>query len=406
MSRQTILILGGGVGGITVANSLRAKLASEHRIILVDRKTEHVFSPSLLWVMVGKRRPSQITRELHRLVRPGVEIVVAMAQDINVDARSVKTSNGDLSFDYLVVALGADLAPEVLPGFRESARTPYDLDGSEEIWKVLQHFSGGRVTVFVHSAPYKCPAAPYEIALLLDDYLRKQGRRNLCELDVYTPEALPMGVAGPEMGQAVVSMLKAKEVSFHPEVKLTRIDSERTELLFDNHESVPSDLLVGVPPHRPPVVVKESALSNDAGWIPVDRRSLQTRYQNIYAIGDVTAVSLANGKPLPKAGVFAEGEGQTVARRIADEIEHGGTQENYDGLGFCWIETGGGSAGFASGDFYAEPDPNVSLPRSGRVWHWGKILFEKYWLGTGLTRATSRTALRAASKFLGVKTSL
>ena len=138
----------------------------------------------------------------------------------------------------------------------------------------------------------------------------------------------------------------------------------------------------------------------------MDRRTLQTRYDNVYAIGDVTAVSLANGKPLPKAGVFAEGQGRTVACRIAEEIGGAGTQAEFDGLGFCWIETGGGLAGFASGEFYAEPDPVVSLPHLRRFWHWGKILFEKYWLGQGLTRLMARTMLQVGSKILGVSASL
>jgi sulfide:quinone oxidoreductase len=215
-----------------------------------------------------------------------------------------------------------------------------------------------------------------------------------------------MGVAGPEMGRAVVNMLETKGIGFHPDMNVTHIDSERKELVFTNSDSVSFDFLVGVPPHKPPKVVKESALSNDSGWIPVNKMTLQTRYDNVYAIGDVTAISLANGKPLPKAGVFAEGQGLAVARRIADQIEGIDTQAEFDGLGFCWIETGGGSAGFASGEFYAEPDPVVPLPRSGRIWHWGKVVFEKYWLGTGLTRVIAKSVLRAGQKVFGITTSL
>ena len=135
-------------------------------------------------------------------------------------------------------------------------------------------------------------------------------------------------------------------------------------------------------------------------------RTLETPYENVYAIGDVAAVSLANGKPLPKAGVFAEGHGRTVAGRIADRIEGIETQAEFDGLGFCWIETGGGSAGFAGGEFYAEPEPVVPLPRVGKTWHWGKVLFERYWLAEGLPRVVAKTALRIGSKILGVSASL
>jgi sulfide:quinone oxidoreductase len=133
---------------------------------------------------------------------------------------------------------------------------------------------------------------------------------------------------------------------------------------------------------------------------------LQTRYENVYAIGDVTAVTLANGMALPKAAVFAEGQARTVARRIAAEVQGTGLREEFDGAGFCWIEMGSGSAGFASGEFYAEPDPLVPLPRSGRMWHWGKILFEKYWLGEGVTREVSKLGLNLGSKVLGIPVSL
>ncbi len=210
MTGKTVLILGGGIGGIVTANAMRDRLTSKHRVILIDKRMDYVFSPSLLWVMVGWRRPERITKDLRRLVRPGVEITTTQVQEIDPDAQMVMTSSGDL----------------------------------------------------------------------------------------------------------------------------------------------------------------------------------------------------ANGKPLPKAGVFAEGQGQTVALRIAEEIEGKGRQAEFDGLGFCWIETGGGMAGFASGEFYAEPDPVVPLPHASRMWHWGKILFEKYWLGQGLTRLMARTMLRVGSKILGVSGSL
>jgi sulfide:quinone oxidoreductase len=152
--------------------------------------------------------------------------------------------------------------------------------------------------------------------------------------------------------------------------------------------------------------VKDSALTNEAGWVLVDKRTMQTTSENVFAIGDVTAVTLANGMALPKAGVFAEGQAQTVAHRIAADIHKTGQEAEFDGLGFCWIESGAGSAGFASGEFYSEPNPTVPLPRSGRMWHLGKILFEKYWLSKGLTRQVSRIGLNVGSRFLGIPASL
>jgi len=407
MSGKTTLILGGGVGGIVTANALRDQLPPEHRVIVVDKRAEYVFTPSLLWVMVGWRQPQQITKNLRRLVRPGVEVVQAKVQEINSDRRQVKTSSVELTYDYLVLALGADLAPQALPGFSETAHTPYDLEGATSLWGALERFQGGRVAVLVASIPYKCPAAPYETALLLDDYLRRRRLRERCTVEVYTPEVLPMGVAGPAMGKAVVEMMEARDIRFYSQLNPTGVDVERKELFFANREGpAPFDLLAGVPPHQAPRAVRESPFANEAGWVPVDKHTLQTGYENVYAIGDVASISLANGKALPKAGVFADGQGHIVARRIAEDIRGTGAWAEFDGLGFCWIETGNGSAGFASGEFYAEPDPNVPLPRSGRIWHWGKILFEKYWLEEGLTREISRLGLNLGGKALGVQVSI
>ena len=305
-----------------------------------------------------------------------------------------------------MVSLGAELTPDAMPGFSEAAHTPYDLEGAVGLRSALGEFEGGRVAVLVSATPYKCPAAPYETTLLLDDHFRGRGMRDRVVIQVYTPEAAPMGVAGPGMGRAVVAMVEAKGITLSPKLKPTRIDPAKKELVFDNREPAAFDFLAGVPPHVAPRAVRESLLANQAGWVPVDRRTLRSGYDNVYAIGDVAAVTLANGKPLPKAGVSAHGEAETVARRIAEEIQGTVTQAQFDGAGYCWIETQGGSAGFASGEFYAEPDPVVPLPRSGRMWHWGKVLFERYWLDEGIPREAARLGLNLGSRLFGIPASL
>jgi sulfide:quinone oxidoreductase len=280
------------------------------------------------------------------------------------------------------------------------------LEGAVGLWSALQSLEGGRVAVLVATTPYKCPAAPYETALLLDDHLRRRKVRSRVEMTVYTPEPAPMGVAGPAMGRAVVDMLEAKDIHFNPKLNLTRIDAEKQELIFDNRQPAPFDFLAGVAPHKAPRPVQESALANESGWIPVDNHTLATRFENVYAIGDVTTITLSNGKPLPKAGVFAHGQGEAVAARIASAIQGAMPRAEFDGYGYCWIEMGGGQAGFASGQFYAEPDPDVGLPHSGRLWHVGKVLFEKYWMGTGATREAARLGLNLGSRLFGVPGSL
>jgi len=406
MRGKTILILGGGVGGIVTANALRESLASEHRIVVVDKRAEYIFTPSLLWVMTGWRQPDQITKDLRHMLQFGIEVVQAEVQEIDPERAIVRANGDDLAYDYLVVTLGADLAPEVMPGYVETAYNFFDLEGTTKLWSALQRFEGGRVAVLVSAMPFKCPAAPYEAAMLIEDVLRRRGIRDRCQVRVFTPEPQPMLVAGPDMGVSVVGMLATKNIGFHPNLSLDHIDAVRQTLIFKNGRQDSFDLLAAVPPHRPPTVVKESSLANEAGWVTVDKHTLQTHFENIYAIGDVTAIILNNGLPLPKAGTFAHAEAEAVAARIIAEIGGSVPQAEFDGVGYCWIEAGSGSAGFASGQFYAEPNPVVGQPRSGRLWHWGKVMFESYWMNEGFRRNLARSGLNLGSKVFGIPASL
>ena len=406
MRGKTILILGGGVGGIVTANALRESLASEHRIVVVDKRAEYIFTPSLLWVMTGWRQPDQITKDLRHMLQFGIEVVQAEVEEIDPERAIVRANGDDLAYDYLVVTLGADLAPEVMPGYVETAYNFFDLEGTTKLWSALQRFEGGRVAVLVSAMPFKCPAAPYEAAMLIEDVLRRRGIRDRCQVRVFTPEPQPMLVAGPDMGVSVVGMLATKNIGFHPNLSLDHIDAVRQTLVFKNGRQESFDLLAAVPPHRPPTVVKESSLANEAGWVTVDKHTLQTHFENVYAIGDVTAIILNNGLPLPKAGTFAHAEAEAVAARIIAEIGGSVPQAEFDGVGYCWIEAGSGSAGFASGQFYAEPNPVVGQPRSGRLWHWGKVMFESYWMNEGFRRNLARSGLNLGSKVFGIPASL
>ena len=402
---KTILILGGGVGGLVTANELRKRLGREHRVVLVDQRARYLYTPSLLWVMAGTRRSGDAVKDLRRMVASGVEVLQAEVREIDPAAQRVVTSAGEQGYDYLVVALGADLAPDAMPGYREAARNFFDLEGAAGLGRALGDFGGGRIVVAISALPYKCPAAPYEAALLIDDALRRRGIRDRVEVEVYTPEPQPMPVAGPVVGGAVRAMLEEQGIRYHPSVQLAAIDAGRRELVFKDGATVPFDLLAAVPPHRAPRAVKESPLANEAGWIPVDRRTLATRFPNVYAIGDVAAITLPSGKPLPRAGVFAHAEGVAVAGRVVAELR-GNHGREFDGVGYCWVSMARDRAGFASGAFYAEPEPQMDLRRPGRLWHVGKVLFEQYWMGEGLSRLSAGLALRLGGRMLGIPATL
>jgi len=380
-SAKTVLILGGGVGGIVAALRLRKLLDPEHRVVLVEKEDTHVFSASLLWLMIGGRSPGEISRPIGSLAKRGIDLVRGTVERIDPTARTVRVNGADMRGDHMIVALGADLAPQLVPGLAEAGHNFYTLAGAESLRSALSKLGKGRIVVLIASMPFKCPAAPNEAAMLLEYDCRRRGVRKDVQVDLYTPEPGPMPVAGPKVSGELRQMVEAKGIGYHPGHAIASVDPDMRRLSFANGVEVGFDLLAYVPPHRVPKVVQDSGMCGEAGWIPVDRGTLETRYPGVHAIGDVTGIMLTSiGKPLPKAGVLAHNEAEVVAHNIAAAISGRGAKREFGGEGECFIETGDGKAGFGSGNFYAEPAPRIDLKRPSMLLHWGKIAFEKYWL--------------------------
>lgn len=377
---KMVLILGGGVGGIIAARELRKRLPRPHRVVLVDRERKHLFAPSLLWLMVGKREAEAIQRPLNGLERKGIEVRFGEVEEIDPTNRRVRIGGEAVDADYLIVSLGAELVPERVPGLQEAGHNLYTLPGAEGIRDTLRALRNGKIVVLTAAPAYKCPAAPYEAAFLIDSFLRKNRRREAVGISVYAAESGPMGTAGPEVSAAVRQMLASKGISYHPDHQVKTVNAGGKRIEFINETTAEFDLLAYVPPHVAPQAVLRSGLAGESGWIEVDRHTLETRFPGVYAIGDVVSIPLKMGKPLPKAGVFAHGQAEVVARNISAIIASRSPLERFTGHGECFIETGDGKAGFGGGDFYAEPNPIVKLRPPGRSLHLAKVLFEKSWL--------------------------
>jgi len=378
---KTVLVLGGGIGGTVAATRLRRMLPREHHVVLIERQSRLVFSPSFLWIMTGQRSADQISRPMRALARRGIELIQGTIERIDPAARSIRVDGKEFSGDYVVIALGADLAPETIPGLAQAGHNFYTLEGAGSLRDARLKVQSGRIVVLVSAMPFKCPGAPNEAAMLLEYDCRKRGVRDRVRLDLYTAEPGPMPVAGSVVSGALREMIESKGIGYHPDHAVTAVDPAQRRIRFANGATADFDLLAYIPPHRAPQVVRDAGLCADSGWVPVDRGSLETKFPRVYAIGDVTGIMLTSiNKPLPKAGVFAHNAAEVVAHNIARAVTGKGDRQHFAGDGACFIETGDGRAAFGSGNFYADPAPQIGLKRPSTILHLGKVAYEKYWL--------------------------
>ena len=378
MNSNEVLILGGGSGGLATAGRLKELLGDKISITVIDKQRSFVMGFSLLRVMTGEKTEQEVTVPKEKVSQKGIKFINTEVNRIDVNNGIVRTDQGEFVYDYLVVALGAELAPEKIPGF-ESAFHMYTLEDAKKLRDALSSFRGGSIRLVVSSTPFKCPPAPYEAAMLIDDHLRNKGLRDKSDIQIFTPEPQPMPIAGPEVGNMVVSMLNKKGIGFHSNTKVSLIDGSSKQIVFENSSREKYDLLIAIPPHTSPKVIRESGGIADASeWISVDPKNMQTKYDRVYAIGDVAAVKLPSGMMLPKAATFAFGQAEIVASNIASSVL-GTEARNWDGFGECFIETGSGNAAYGSGSFYSSPKPVINLQIPSKELRERKDVWGNYW---------------------------
>jgi sulfide:quinone oxidoreductase len=368
---KRVLILGGGFGGIATARRLKQKLDEKDEVILVDRRDYFMVGFRKTWALTGQSTLEAGQRPLDSLTGLGVRVMRDPVTRIDSAARTAWLEDQRLSADALVVALGAELAPEAIPGFQGYAHNVYDPQNIPGAAQALNAFQGGDLLIGVFGVPYKCPPAPYEMALLIRETLEARGTR--ANIEVFTPQPVSMPLLGQVGCDIIEGRLADNGITFLPNHKATAVESG--EVVFAN-ERRRYDLLFGIPPHRPPAVVREAGLVGESGWVSVDPRTLETAFPGVYAIGDVVQIAMANGKPLPKAGVFAEEMGETVADRIAADFQGQEPEATFTGEGGCYLEVGSGQAMMVKGHFMATPDPEISLTEASAQYLGEKRAFE------------------------------
>ncbi|CAN5332830.1 FAD/NAD(P)-binding oxidoreductase [soil metagenome] len=347
--KTRVVVLGAGFGGLELATLLSEALGDDVDVTLIDKDDAFVFGYSKLDVMFGRTTLDAVRLAYRDMAKPGVRFLQQTISAIDPEARRVTTDGGVHEADFLIVALGADYDLDATPGLAEGGNEFYSVAGAERLGELLPTFTQGRAVVGVCGAPFKCPPAPSEAALLLHDSLSARGVRGDCKISFVIPFGSPVPPS-PDTSRALVAAFAERDIEFVPERRVSSLDPDRRVAVLDDGSEMPYDLFLGVPKHRAPDVVVESGMTED-GYVPVNPQTLETRFPGVYAVGDVATIGV------PKAGVFSEGAARVVAESLIASLRGGEQPGAYDGLGSCYIEFGAGRVGRVDVDFLSGPKP-------------------------------------------------
>jgi sulfide:quinone oxidoreductase len=389
LETKQILILGAGFGGVSLANSLRNSPAISpdlHEITVVDHNDYFMMGLVNLWILSGIRTLEESKIPLSKLKDKGIKFIRDEISAIDFTSKTVTiggNSDVKLQYDYLVIALGTDYALEEVKRFSENGGfNLYDAEQISSLREDILSLKKGKIAVCITSVPYKCPPAPYEAALLINDILVKNGSRGSVSIDVYTPTPIALPVAGTKVSQSVVDMLNKNDIHFHASHKIKDVLDNR-KIEFENGIIVDYDILIGTPPHKVPPVVRNSGLVKEGqNYVNVNRHTLETEHRNVFAIGDVNEIKVNGNMFIPKAGIFAEAQAKVVSQIIIDDIKADNASKSsspvsrFDGKGFCFMETGNQQAGYVDADFYNDGGPDVLLKPPSEELYKKKIDFE------------------------------
>ncbi|PJC49750.1 MAG: pyridine nucleotide-disulfide oxidoreductase [Nitrosopumilales archaeon CG_4_9_14_0_2_um_filter_34_16] len=369
-----VVILGGGFGGLSAANELRNSLSSSQiKITVIDKKDWFMVGFAKLWIINGTRTFENSIGSLNELQKKEIDFIKDEIMTINLENKNIETKSQNISFDFLIISMGAILAPQKISGLEENGFNLYDHNQLSEIHDRLGNMKSGKIAIVIMGMPYKCPPAPFEASLLIDSMLRKLGVRDSIQIDFYSPAPTTLPAAGTEVSKQILEIISSEKIIFH---NLSKIKSvEHKKLIFENSEA-DFDLLLAVPPHIAPKVIYDSGLAKEPGFIPIDR-DCKTPFENVFAVGDVTNLVVTENMAVPKAGIFAEGEGITVARNIISKIQSKEESILFDGKGGCFIESGRNTASVIEVDMFSNPQPSTNITEATADNLSKKLEFEK-----------------------------
>jgi sulfide:quinone oxidoreductase len=348
--KKRILVLGAGFGGLELCTMLSEAFGDAIAVTLVDKNDSFYFGYSKLDVMFGHAKADAVRLPYKNVVKPGVRLLRETITKVDPIAKRVTTDHGVHEADFIVVALGADYDFAATPGMAEATEF-YTLEGATRLSEILPTFKKGRVLIAVGGAPYKCPPAPSEAALMMHDYLTRRGIRDACEITLILPLETPVPPS-PETSKALLAAFAERNITFVGDRELRLVDTKRQMVKLDDGREFPYDLFLGVPAIRAPKMLDDSGMT-EGGYVPVKPRTLETRFPDVYAVGDCAK------QGTPKAGVFAEGAARAVAKALIARLRNEEVPITHAGTGSCYIEFGAGRIGRVDVDFFSNPDHPV-----------------------------------------------
>jgi sulfide:quinone oxidoreductase len=345
--KKRILILGAGFGGLELSTMLSAAFGDDIEVTLIDKGDAFYFGFSKLDVMFGRTTRDAVLLPYKKFLKPGVRFLQETISSIDPIAKRVTTNRGTHEADFLVVALGADYDFAATPGMADATEF-YTLAGATQLGGTLKTFTKGHVLIAVGGAPFKCPPAPSEAALMMHDYLTTRGIRSACEITLILPLEVPIPPS-PETSRALLAAFAERNITFVADHELKSVDTQRQVAIIDDGREFPYDLFLGVPAIRAPKMLEESGMTEN-GYVTVKPKTLETRFPDVYAVGDCAK------QGTPKAGVFAEGAARAVARALIARLRNEEVPVTHAGTGSCYIEFGAGRIGRVDVDFFSNPD--------------------------------------------------
>jgi len=377
-----VVIVGAGTAGVAVAAHLK-KMDESLDVAIIEPRDVHYYQPGWTLVGGGEMKPKATWRPMDKIIPPGVSWIHDGAADFDPENNRLTTTSGQqVSYEYLVVAAGIEIAWDAVPGLTEALQknigvvSIYDYDLAPQVWEAIKGFSGGTAIFTQPKPPFKCPGAAQKITYLADDAWRKRNVRGQTKLRFFS--AAPGIFPVKRYATTLNEVLKRKAIETHFQHHLVAVDSEKKEATIEHvgtgdRQTHAFDFLHVTPPMRAPTFLKQSPLADEAGWMDVDKYTLRhVKYKNVYGLGDCT------NSPNSKTAAAARSQTYVVVSNLLTDLGGGEGIAAYDGYASCPLITGYGKLVLAEFDYNLQPKETFPIDQSKerRSMYW----FKKYFL--------------------------